>query len=129
ESGEFRWLEMLRVPVLRTLSGQVAALSEVEGIRQRRQAVVREHGVDHWLQLPQDLRPGWRFVLLVLDEAADMLTVDKAMGKDEQGLRRRLGMTLLGLVRKGRSAGVHVLVAIQRPDVAQLGEYGGSLRN
>ncbi len=33
------------------------------------------------------------------------------------------------LARKGRSAAIHLLVAIQRPEAAQLGEQGGALRN
>ena len=33
------------------------------------------------------------------------------------------------MARKGRSAGIHLIVAIQRPDAAQLGDQGGALRN
>src|SRR5262249_50800147 len=33
------------------------------------------------------------------------------------------------LARKGRSGGIHLLLAIQRPEAAQLGDQGGSLRN
>jgi hypothetical protein len=44
-------------------------------------------------------------------------------------LQHKAGELIAELARKGRSAGIHLLVAIQRPETTQLGDQGGSLRN
>jgi hypothetical protein len=71
-------------------------------------------------------------VLLVVDEAADLLASTK--GKSGQDRLRathqhKAGELIAEVARKGRSAGIHLLLAIQRPETAQLGDEGGSLRN
>jgi hypothetical protein len=132
ESGEYRWVEQLAVPVLTDLAEQVQALQRIDTARQDRQALIRGFGVDTWLQLPADARAGWRPLLVVIDEAADLLVQVKGRGeaqREQAGLQQEAARLIAQLARKGRSAGVHLIVAIQRPDTAQLGEQGGVLRN
>ena len=42
ESGEYRWLDHLSVPVLSNIVEQVDALQEIDGVRQRRQATIKQ---------------------------------------------------------------------------------------
>lgn len=132
ESGEYRWLDHLGVPVLCNIVEQVEALQEIEGVRHRRQALIKACGADTWHQLPAEVRPGWRPVLVVIDEAADLLVQVKGRSEPQRehaALQQEAARLIAQLARKGRSAGLHVIVAIQRPDTAQLGDQGGALRN
>jgi hypothetical protein len=93
---------------------------------------VRRHGVDTWLNLRDDLLQNWRPVLVVVDEAADLLAATKGKSGEDRlraTLQHKAGELIAELARKGRSAGIHLLVAIQRPETTQLGDQGGSLRN
>jgi hypothetical protein len=129
EAGEYAWLELLGVPVITDLREQVEALEHLVRVRRARQALVRRHGVDGWHELPDS---GFRPVLLVVDEAADLLASTKGKSGEDRlraTLQHKAGELIAELARKGRSAGIHLLVAIQRPETAQLGEQGGALRN
>jgi hypothetical protein len=132
ESGEYRWLDGLGVPVLCTIEDQVEVLQRIDGLRQRRQSVIKAAGADTWHQLDADDRVGWRPVLVVIDEAADLLVQVKGRAEPQRAYaaqQQEAARLIAQLARKGRSAGVHVIVAIQRPDTAQLGDQGGALRN
>jgi FtsK/SpoIIIE family len=132
ESGEYRWLDRLAVPVFATIGEQVCALEVIEGIRERRQSLIKQYGVDHYRQLPSEVRADWRPVLLVVDEAADLLVPVKGRSEPQReyaALQHRAATLIAQLARKGRSAGLHLIVSIQRPDTAQLGDGGGALRN
>jgi hypothetical protein len=132
ESGEYRWIERLGVPVLSSIREQVEALQAIDALRQHRQAVIKAAGADTWHQLPAQARPEWRPVLVVIDEAADLLVQVKGRSEPQReyaALQQEAARLIAQLARKGRSAGVHLIVAIQRPDTAQLGDQGGALRN
>lgn len=132
ESGAYRWVDRLGVPVLSTIVEEVEALEAVDTVRQRRQAVIKAAGADTWHQLSPDARAGWRPVLVVIDEAADLLVAIKGRSEPQReyaGLQQEAARLIAQLARKGRSADLHVIVAIQRPDTAQLGDQGGALRN
>jgi hypothetical protein len=69
---------------------------------------------------------------VVVDEAADILAATKGKSGEDRlraTLQHKAGELIAELARKGRSAGIHLLVAIQRPETTQLGDQGGSLRN
>jgi DNA segregation ATPase FtsK/SpoIIIE-like protein len=132
ESGEYRWLDHLGIPVLSNIVDQVDALQEIDRVRQRRQTLIKAHGADTWHQLPAEARFGWRPVLAVIDEAADLLVQVKGKSEPQRehaALQQEATRLIAQFARKGRSAGIHVIVAIQRPDTAQLGDQGGALRN
>jgi hypothetical protein len=128
EAGEYAWLELLGVPIVTRLQEQVETLERLASLRQARQEVVRNHGADTWLDLTSD----WRPVLVILDEAADLLAATKGKSGEDRlraTLQHKAGELIAELARKGRTAGIHLLVAIQRPETAQLGDQGGALRN
>jgi hypothetical protein len=130
EAGEYAWLEDLRVPVVTELREQVETLERLADVRRARQELVRRHGADSWLDLPGETLQIWR--LVVVDEAADLLAATKGKSGGDRlraTLQQKAGELIAELARKGRSAGIHLLVAIQRPETAQLGDQGGSLRN
>lgn len=132
EAGEYFWLMCHGIPFESELSSQVLALEHLEQVRRARQAAIKMAGVDSLVDLPEEVRERWRPVLLVVDEAADLLTVTKGRSDAERSRaarQQRAGELIAELARKGRSAGIHLLVAVQRPDLTQLGEQGGALRN
>jgi S-DNA-T family DNA segregation ATPase FtsK/SpoIIIE len=132
EAGEFTWLGALDVPVVTELSSQVDALESLEAVRRARQVTVKEHGADSWLDLPAEMLESWRPVLLIIDEAADILATTKGKSSEDKlraAFQLKAGELIAELARKGRSAGIHLLVAIQRAETAQLGDQGGALRN
>lgn len=132
ESGEYRWLDPLDVPVVSNIVDQVDVLREIELVRQDRQTRIKEFGADTWHELPDLMAPGWRPLLVVIDEAADLLQQVKGRSAPEReyvALQQEAARLITQLARKGRSAGVHLVLAIQRPDTAQLGDQGGALRN
>ncbi len=59
ESGEYRWLDRLAVPVFASVGEHVCALEVVEGVRERRQGLIKQYGVDNWRELPPGVREGW----------------------------------------------------------------------
>jgi hypothetical protein len=132
EAGEYAWLEPLGVPVVTDLREQVDTLERLAAVRRARQELVRRHGVDSWLDLPGETLQIWRPALVIVDEAADLLAATKGKSGEDRlraTLQHKAGELIAELARKGRSAGIHLLVAIQRPETAQLGDQGGSLRN
>jgi len=132
EAGEYTWLEQLGVPIVTELGEQVETLEHLAAVRRVRQEIVRSHGADSWLDLPGDVHQVWRPVLRVVDEAADLLAATKGKSGEDRfraTLQHKAGELIAELARKGRSAGIHLLVAIQRPETTQLGDQGGSLRN
>lgn len=132
EAGEYAWLERFDVPVITALPEQVDALEHLAGVRQARQALVRGYGVDGWHALPEHEHLTFGPVLLVVDEAPDLLATTKGKSGEDRlraALQHKAGELIAELARKGRSAAIHLLVAIQRPETAQLGDQGGALRN
>jgi S-DNA-T family DNA segregation ATPase FtsK/SpoIIIE len=132
EAGEYAWLHSLGVPVVTELREQVDTLERLAEIRRVRQEVVRGEGLDSWYELPSERLEIHRPVLLVVDEAADLLAATKGKSGEDRlraNFQHKAGELIAELARKGRSAAIHLLVAIQRPETAQLGEQGGALRN
>ena len=132
EAGEYAWLELLGVPVITALPDQVEALEHLVRARQARQSLVRSYGVDSWHDLPEDERLAFGPVLVVIDEVADLLATTKGKSGEDRlraALQHKAGELIAELARKGRTAAIHLLVAIQRPETAQLGDQGGALRN
>jgi hypothetical protein len=132
EAGEYAWLHHLGVPVVTELREQVDTLERLAEVRRVRQEVVRAEGLDSWYELPLERLQIYRPVLLVVDEAADLLAATKGKGSEDRlraSLQHKAGELIAELARKGRSAAIHLLLAIQRPETAQLGEQGGALRN
>lgn len=126
-TGEHRWVEVHGARVARDLPGMVEALTGAEGEMRARCADLLALGATTVRDLPPRLRP--RPLVVMCDEAADLLTLRKTTGeKTADDLRQTAGTLLATLGMQGRAAAVHVVVALQRPEVAALGPAGGALR-
>lgn len=122
DSGEFNWLTAFQnAEVVSTRRDSARMLTQVEEHRVRIQALIKQHGADRWSELPADIRP--TPYLIVIDEASELLD-----GDDTE--TQTAADCLVSLARMGRSAGVHLVIATQRPDVAggAMGRRGGQLR-
>lgn len=124
-SGEYGWLERLGVPVLERLESIQEVIEGIEVERERRQAIVKRAAVGSW-----DRVSGWTAppLMLIVDEVSALLMVDKA-NKEIARTQERLSYLITRLVQLGRSAGIHLVLATQRPDVSTLGPNGGILRD
>lgn len=61
----------------------------------------------------------YRYIVLVIDELADVLLQDKelARGEDKDSKRTRISSKLIQLAAISRAAGIHIIAATQRPSV------------
>ncbi|MDQ2760343.1 MAG: FtsK/SpoIIIE domain-containing protein [Actinomycetota bacterium] len=120
KQSEFGFLSGRVERVARGLDECWQALIDAEAQMRERQALMDEHGVRHWRDVP-DMRP----MLIVVDEAFDLLAAglrDKAR-KAQQDAAADALQSIAGL---GRAPGVHLIVAAQRPDAKVL---AGAMRN
>jgi hypothetical protein len=127
-SGDYRWAAERGVPVAHDLEDQVEVLRRTAAEVRSRCQVLWEHGLDRVGLLSPNARPCP--VLVVVDEGADLLLLRRVpTEKAQDELRSEAGSLLSVIASQGRAAGVHVIVAIQRPDIALLGPAGGFLRD
>jgi hypothetical protein len=104
-------------------------IREVERNMMERFTLMEEHGVDHFTKLRDERGKHPKAIMLMVDEAYALLSPEGS--KSEEGKARDQlhaeCVTMLGsIARLGRAAGVHMLIATQRPDAAVI---PGELRN
>lgn len=121
-SGEFGWLRSF--PSAQVVSSRVDAarmLVDLDRYRETVQQIIEARSLDRWTDIPAAERPTPH--LVVIDEASELLD-----GDDDDTVA--CADALVSLARMGRSAGIHLVVATQRPDVAGggMGRRGGQLR-
>ena len=101
-----RWLWQ---PIVHELDGAVALLQRaVTEMEHRYQRLAQDHVtslVDFWANNVRDTP----FLLLVFDEFADLVLGEKDLRKEFESL-------VVRLASKGRAAGIHLILATQRPD-------------
>ena len=101
-----RWLWQ---PIVHELDGAVLLLQRaVTEMEHRYQRLAQEHVtslVDLWANDVRDTP----FLLLVFDEFADLVLGEKDLRKEFESL-------VVRLASKGRAAGIHLMLATQRPD-------------
>ncbi len=117
-SGEYHWTKTRGVTVLAQLHETEQMLQATLKELYSRQEILDEKGEETWCT--QD----WSRQLIVVDETPTLL-----MGKTGKDLRENIAVALNTIAAMGRSAGIHLAIAAQRPDAQTLGPYGGQLRN
>ncbi len=124
-SGEFGWSEDLGVPVVTEIAKAAQVMKWVELEMARRQRIVGKAKVNNRTRLPNpdDLPP----LMLIVDEGSALLTPNKA-NKEMAKQQLLVADVLTRVAMQGRSVGLHLLLAAQRPDVQHLGPAGGQLR-
>lgn len=96
------------------------ALIDAEAEVRRRQTLMAGHGARDWAAVP-----GLQRIVVIVDEAFDLLSAG-VRDKERRALQDEAADALGSIARVGRTAGVHLLLAAQRPDAKVL---AGELRN
>ncbi len=127
---EFQTFESLpRIKVIPSVNQAVSQLQHLEDTLKERMDLLKANDckdVDAYLAIPADKRKSTAGMssakslgrhLLVIDEAAEMFLAGSHAGaKEIQTARRALSQ----IARQGRSVGVHLVIATQRPDAKAL---------
>jgi len=125
-SGEFGWLKRFGVPLLTEIEEVRDYVVAIEKERRERQVIVEAHNVNDWTRLPPELQEPP--IMILVDEAASLLTASKS-NKEVKAVQDEISYLLTRIAQQGRSAGVHLMLATQRPDSSSLGPEGGQFRN
>lgn len=67
--------------------------------------------------LPTDGHKYLPYIVVVIDEFAD-LTMSSGFGQEGKALSRGISSAIIRLAQKGRAAGLHLIIATQRPSVS-----------
>lgn len=65
-------------------------------------------------------------IIVVIDEAADLLSVEGVADKEEKAKKMEIGHLVMKLATKSRAAGIHMIFGMQRPDAKTM---NGQIRN
>jgi hypothetical protein len=112
------------------LVDHVELLEDLVAEMTRRYQELTEAGVNHIDKLPAGVRP--RRLLAVVDEVVELLALPRLRTTDEAKeiveLKGRASVAIGSILRLGRAAGVHLLLAAQRADRTVVdGEYQNNL--
>jgi S-DNA-T family DNA segregation ATPase FtsK/SpoIIIE len=111
EMAAYEDLPHLAAPIAGTPEEAAAVLTRAVGEMERRYEVLRGMRVRSLTSIPKGERP-FPFLVIVVDELADLLLSGDA-GKEAEAL-------LVRLAQKARAAGIHLILATQRPDARVL---------
>lgn len=111
EMAAYEDLPHLAAPIAGAPEEAVAVLQWAVDEMERRYGVLRELRVRSVTSIPKEERP-FPFLVVVVDELADLLLSGDA-GKEAENL-------LVRLAQKARAAGIHLILATQRPDARVL---------
>ncbi len=132
ELGQFRKYEQTIMGIGTTLEDAVEILRYTQKVMENRYERMEAAGVNHFKDMidPETGKPDYAIMLMV-DEAGELLSTEGTKS-DEGKVRDQLhgdAMTILGsLARLGRAAGIHLVIATQRPDAKIIaGEFKNNL--
>ena len=107
------------VSVATDLAAALAVVEAVCELMHRRYEEMEREGVNHFLLLPKRLYA----VILVIDEFAELSSASGLRGREaraEDEQRASCVSAILSIARLGRAAGIHLVMATQRPDATIL---------
>lgn len=103
-----------------TLEDALTVLRFAQQTMMQRYAEMEKHGVNDFMDLPSEEGDGPRQRLMVMvDEAAELLSPTGAKtdeGKADDQLKGEALVIIGSIARLGRASGVHLVLAMQRPD-------------
>lgn len=91
------------------------ALTELNEIIENRKRMFHELNVRNLKDYRDNNDFPMKRIILVCDEAADLLALD-SKSKEDKELQEQIGAQLAFIARQGRAFGVHLILAMQRPD-------------
>jgi hypothetical protein len=114
-----------------TLEDEVATLESAVNEMRRRYEEMKDRVVNHFTDLPNDPESGEPIpaLLVLIDETYALLAPENIKsdeGKERDAMHARCTVLIGSLARLGRAAGVHLILASQRPDAAVI---PGEIRN
>jgi DNA segregation ATPase FtsK/SpoIIIE, S-DNA-T family len=111
----FAGLPHLSAPVINELSEAVAWITKLNAEMDRRLALFETSRVNEIVAYNAKADEYLPYVLVVVDEFAELRSAD-GPEKDEQAARKGVLARIQRLGRLGRAAGIHLILATQRPD-------------
>jgi DNA segregation ATPase FtsK/SpoIIIE-like protein len=115
ELSSFRQYSHVVMGIATTLQDALTVLRFAQQTMMSRYAEMEELGKNNFLDLEGDKRA----LMVMVDEAGELLSpsgVKTDEGKAEDQLKGEATMIIGSIARLGRAAGVHIIVATQRPD-------------
>lgn len=115
ELSAFRKYNNVVLAIATTIEDALVVLRFAQETMMRRYANMEELGVNNFLDLPER----GQALLVMVDEAGELLSpsgVKSEQGKAEDELKGEANMIIGSIARLGRAAGVHLVIATQRPD-------------
>jgi hypothetical protein len=109
------------------LEESLSLIENLENEMQSRYKIMTEKSVNNFRKL-KEIPPA---ILLMVDETFQLLSptgIKSEEGKEQDEMKARIGILLSSIARLGRAAGVHMVLATQRPDAKVLpGELKANL--
>lgn len=115
ELSSWRAYSNVVLGIATTIEDALTVLRFAQQTMMKRYAELEQLGLNNFLDLPEK----GQALLVMVDEAGELLSpsgVKTEEGKAEDELKGEASMILGSIARLGRAAGVHLVVATQRPD-------------
>lgn len=115
ELSAFRAYSNVVLGIATELEDALTVLRFAQQTMMKRYAEMEQLGVNNFLDLPEK----GQALMVMIDEAGELLSssgVKTDEGKEEDKLHGEAAMIIGSIARLGRAAGVHLVIATQRPD-------------
>jgi DNA segregation ATPase FtsK/SpoIIIE-like protein len=119
ELSGFRAYSNVVLGIATTLEDALTVLRFAQQTMMKRYAELEQLGLNNFLDLPEK----GQALMVMVDEAGELLSasgVKSEEGKAEDELKGEAQMIIGSIARLGRAAGVHLVIATQRPDATLL---------
>jgi hypothetical protein len=115
ELSGFRAYSNVVLGIATTLEDALTVLRFAQQTMMKRYAELEQLGLNNFLDLPEK----GQALMVMVDEAGELLSasgVKSEEGKAEDEMKGEAAMIIGSIARLGRAAGVHLVIATQRPD-------------
>lgn len=119
ELSGFRAYSNVVLGIATTLEDALTVLRFAQQTMMKRYAELEQLGLNNFLDLPEK----GQALMVMVDEAGELLSasgVKSEEGKAEDEMKGEAQMIIGSIARLGRAAGVHLVIATQRPDATLL---------